>query len=85
MIERAKVAHVAPQAYDAMRGLRNYVDSSSLEESLLELAKPSASYINGCAYCIDMHAKDTRVIGDVESAGHSFQSDVGSYQPAGHD
>jgi AhpD family alkylhydroperoxidase len=32
----------------------------------LELVKIRASYMNGCAYCIDMHTKDARAAGETE-------------------
>jgi len=66
MSNRVKVARVAPQVYDTMRALQTYVDGTSLEKSLLELVKLRASYINGCAYCVDMHAKDARDLGETE-------------------
>jgi AhpD family alkylhydroperoxidase len=66
MSERAKVARVAPEAYRAMRALQTYVNGTGLEKSLLELVKLRASYINGCAYCVDMHAKDARVLGETD-------------------
>ena len=37
-----------------------------MERSLLELVKTRASQINGCAYCIDMHTKDARALGESE-------------------
>src|SRR5258708_13493601 len=37
-----------------------------LEESLLHLVRLRASQINGCAYCIDMHWKDLRALGESE-------------------
>ncbi len=49
-----------------MRGLEDYVRSSDLEPSLIELVKLRASQINGCAYCIDMHTKDARAEGETE-------------------
>jgi AhpD family alkylhydroperoxidase len=33
---------------------------------LLELVKMRASQINGCAYCLDMHSKDARALGETE-------------------
>lgn len=64
MDERLSVAHVAPGAYEAMRGLGTYVDASGLEYSLLELVKLRASFMNGCAYCIDMHTRDALAAGE---------------------
>ena len=36
------------------------------EPRLFELVKIRASQINGCAYCIDMHTKDARAVGETE-------------------
>ena len=66
MSTRLKLARVAPQAHQAMRALQDYVNNTGLEKSLLELVKLRASYINGCAYCIDMHSKDARHAGETE-------------------
>lgn len=56
----------APGAYRAHVGLETYVRGSGLEHSLLELIKLRASFINGCAYCVDMHTKDARLAGETE-------------------
>src|SRR3954464_15089672 len=56
----------APGAYKAMLGLEKYLHECGLEESLLHLIKLRVSQINGCAYCIDMHWKDLRSIGEEE-------------------
>ena len=50
----------------AMLDLEKYVHGCGLEESLLLLIKLRASQINGCAYCIDMHWKELRAIGEGE-------------------
>jgi AhpD family alkylhydroperoxidase len=42
------------------------VGKSGLERRLFELVKIRASQINGCAYCIDMHTKDARALGESE-------------------
>lgn len=49
-----------------MRAVQQYVDESGLEPRLLGLVKLHASQINGCAYCIDMHTKDARAMGETE-------------------
>jgi AhpD family alkylhydroperoxidase len=66
MSQRINYGAVAADAMKAMLGLETYVRSSGLEPSLLELVKVRASYINGCAYCIDMHTKDARAAGETE-------------------
>jgi AhpD family alkylhydroperoxidase len=64
MSPRLNAAKAAPAAYHAMRGLEQYVKQSGLEPSLIELVKLRASYMNGCAYCIDMHTKDALAAGE---------------------
>ena len=64
MDERWNYAKVALGAYHAMLGLEQYLHQSGLEESLLHLIKLRASQINGCAYCLDMHWKDLKAIGE---------------------
>jgi AhpD family alkylhydroperoxidase len=49
-----------------MSGLETYVHQSGLERPLLELVKLRASLMNGCAYCVDMHTKVARSLGDTE-------------------
>ena len=66
MTERLKHARVAPEALRAMKALQDHVNATGLEHSLLELVKLHASYLNGCAYCIDMHTKDARAAGETE-------------------
>jgi AhpD family alkylhydroperoxidase len=50
----------------ALLGLGKAIEASSVERSLLELVKTRTSQINGCAYCIDMHTKDARALGETE-------------------
>ena len=66
MNPRFSYATSAPGAYQAMVGLEKYLHQCGLEESLIHLVKLRASQINGCAYCIDMHWKDLRAIGENE-------------------
>ena len=56
----------APAAIKAMMALEAALKQSSLETSLLELIKLRASQINGCAYCIHMHATSLRTSGESE-------------------
>jgi AhpD family alkylhydroperoxidase len=51
---------------EAMLGVEKYLRQSGLEESLLNLIRMRASQINGCAYCLDMHWKDARALGEKE-------------------
>ena len=38
--------------------VQEYVESSGLDKSLLELVRMRVSLINSCAYCLDMHYKE---------------------------
>jgi AhpD family alkylhydroperoxidase len=56
----------APDAYAAVSSVERYIRGCGLEKSLIELVKLRASQINGCAYCLDMHARDARKGGETE-------------------
>lgn len=66
MTARLRYAIAAPEAYKAMLQLSEYAHHSGLEESLLHLIEMRASQINGCAFCLDMHTKDARALGESE-------------------
>jgi AhpD family alkylhydroperoxidase len=66
MEPRIDYRKAARGAYEAMLGLEKYLHQCGIEEPLLHLVKLRASQINGCAYCIDMHWKDLRAIGEQE-------------------
>ncbi len=57
---------VAPEAYGYLVAMEKYFINCGLELGLLHLVKLRASQINGCAYCIDMHWKDARAMGESE-------------------
>ena len=42
------------------------LDRVEFDPRLRELVRVRASQLNGCAYCIDMHTKDARAIGETE-------------------
>lgn len=42
------------------------LDKVGLDPRLRELVRIRASQLNGCAYCVDMHAKDARAVGETE-------------------
>src|SRR5438128_1015762 len=74
MEARLNYTKVAPGAYHAMLGLEHYLHECGLEESLLHLIKVRASQINGCAYCLDMHWKDLRALGEEEQRLYSLDA-----------
>jgi AhpD family alkylhydroperoxidase len=56
----------SPGVYKAMLELHGYLEHCGLDPSLLNLVYLRASQLNGCAYCIDMHTKDARALGETE-------------------
>jgi AhpD family alkylhydroperoxidase len=66
MKARIDLMHVDPGVMQAMFGLERQIRKAGLDESLLNLVLMRASQINGCAYCLDMHSKDARAIGETE-------------------
>jgi AhpD family alkylhydroperoxidase len=57
---------IAPEGYAALRNVEVYLARSGLPKRLIELVKMRSSQINGCAYCLDVHAKDARKAGETE-------------------
>lgn len=55
-----------PDLYRRMAALNAALHGCGLDRQLLELIKMRGSQINGCAYCIDMHSKDARAMGETE-------------------
>jgi AhpD family alkylhydroperoxidase len=58
MTTRINAKAIAPEAFNALVGLQQYVDESSIEKPLLQLIKVRASQINGCVFCIHKHTAD---------------------------
>jgi AhpD family alkylhydroperoxidase len=74
MQTRYNYAKLSSGGYLAMLGLEKYLAQCGLEEGLLHLAKLRVSQINGCSYCIDMHWKDLRAIGEDEQRLYSLDA-----------
>jgi AhpD family alkylhydroperoxidase len=66
MATRTNILKDAPEANRAMRWLENYITASGLDRGLYELIKIRASQINGCSYCLNMHTRDARRLGETE-------------------
>jgi AhpD family alkylhydroperoxidase len=62
--------------YKAMVHLDNAatkeLDRVGFDRRLRELVRIRASQLNGCAYCIDMHTKDARAVGETEQRIYSL-------------
>jgi AhpD family alkylhydroperoxidase len=59
-----------PQLLKQLIELNNSVKKAAADAGLdplvLELCKIRASQLNGCAFCLDMHVKDARKLGETE-------------------
>src|SRR6516162_7332019 len=66
METRFQYSQAAPGVYDAMDALDSYVAACGLDKAIIYLVQLRASQLNGCAYCIDMHWKDLRALGERE-------------------
>jgi AhpD family alkylhydroperoxidase len=70
MQQRIDVTKVSPAAFKAVAALQAFVDQSGLDPKLRELVKIRASQINGCAYCLAMHTREARKIGETDERMH---------------
>ncbi|MCZ4243027.1 carboxymuconolactone decarboxylase family protein [Pedobacter punctiformis] len=66
MKQRINLQEKGQGAFKAMFGLGSYLAKSTIKKSILNLIYFRVSQINGCAYCLDMHAKDLRAEGETE-------------------
>jgi AhpD family alkylhydroperoxidase len=55
---------ISPKAYKAMAGVAATTADSSLGPALMELVQMRVSQLNGCAFCLDMHARELRKQGE---------------------
>ncbi len=66
MKPRINAYEMGNSAINALHALGQAVKKSSLDQNLLGLMCYRVSQINGCAFCLDMHAKDLRAKGESE-------------------
>jgi AhpD family alkylhydroperoxidase len=61
---RLSWTRISPKAYKAMAGVGETLAESSLGHPLIELVQARVSQVNGCAFCVDMHARELRMQGE---------------------
>ncbi len=59
MEPRMKVRESAPELYEAVLQLEKAVRASGIDPGLLHLIKLRASQINHCAFCVEMHTRES--------------------------
>ena len=64
--QRIDLLALAPEAYEAMRAIEAYIRKSGFDRRLYELIKIRASQINGCIFCLNMHTREARALGETE-------------------
>lgn len=62
---RIKMFKAAPELYSAMTTLSE-ASSKDVDPTIGEMVKIRASQINRCAFCLDMHTRDARKLGETE-------------------
>lgn len=75
---------IQPQLYEAMHHLQSAIDDSGVEPRLLEIINLRASQINGCSFCVNMHAEAARSRGESDARLHmvSAWQHARSFTPA---
>lgn len=66
MENRLNVFEKGQSAMKPIFGLTAYLKKSNLDSKLQELIDFRVSQINQCAYCLDMHSKEARALGETE-------------------
>ena len=63
-----------PKFFQSLQAVNVAIETGGLDPKLLHLVEMRASQINGCAYCLDMHYKDARAIGETEQRLYSLEA-----------
>ncbi|MFG2819337.1 carboxymuconolactone decarboxylase family protein [Kitasatospora sp. NPDC048365] len=71
-VQRISLPEQAPEFYAAMRALEQAAKAGFHDPLITELVKVRASQLNGCAFCLDMHATDARRLGEQEHRLHTL-------------
>jgi AhpD family alkylhydroperoxidase len=70
MSQRIQLTGAASEPYRQLLALHRLVEkeaaNAGLDQRLIEFVKIRASMLNGCAFCLDMHTRDARKLGESE-------------------
>jgi len=61
--QRLTIKDVDRDAYQAILAIESYARAGTMNSDLAALIRLRASQLNGCAYCLDMHATEARGAG----------------------
>jgi AhpD family alkylhydroperoxidase len=62
----SKFAKVYPDAYKVMLASIQAIERTGVAQQLIDLVNYRVSQHNGCTFCLDMHSKDLRALGETE-------------------
>ena len=65
-MERITYQEIPQGMFEKLRAIENFLNTSSIDHHLAELIKLRVSQLNGCAYCVDMHHKELKHLGEDE-------------------
>lgn len=74
MKTRINVFEKGQKAISTLFGITGYLKKASIDKQLIELIDFRVSQINNCAYCLDMHAKELRALGETEQRIYSISA-----------
>ncbi|MEY8760701.1 carboxymuconolactone decarboxylase family protein [Chryseobacterium tongliaoense] len=66
MEPRINLFEKGKKAITPIFGINQYLKHSTIDRKLMELIDFRISQINQCAYCLDMHSKELRAMGETE-------------------
>ena len=65
-MERITYQEVPAEIFEKLRAIEVYLENSFVDKQVLELLRLRISQLNGCAYCVDMHNKELKHLGETE-------------------
>ena len=71
-MERISYQEVPVEIFEKLGAVESYLHSSTIGMPLLELLRLRISQINGCAYCVDMHSKELKHLGESDLRMYSL-------------
>ncbi|TDQ22895.1 carboxymuconolactone decarboxylase family protein [Tenacibaculum caenipelagi] len=65
-MERITYQDIPSGMFENLMTIENSLNNSTIDLKLLELIRLRASQKNGCSYCVDMHHKELKHLGETE-------------------
>jgi len=65
-MERITYQDIPNGMFENLRIIEDSIINSTLDKKLIEMIRLRTAQINGCAYCVDMHYKELKHLGETE-------------------